>query len=324
METCLVGIDWQKSFCNLVINPSVDPEKDDMSSQEVFLKNTDYQQRVHDGELYVPGSLENAENCVRLIQEGNPDAIVEAFDSHSSIHCSFPTYYDTKPPYFCFIRPKPDSQETFEGFFPDKPDEIVWEGTTRNPDWAAEHSHYLNSLLGIGRFPHCIWPPHCIVGTPGWGLIEPIANAFSEWEVRNGKEVKNIFKGTDRDREHFGIPRAEVPNEKNPATKTNLEYFNYLMKFQEIWITGQALYHCVWNTIWDTADIASAKGIMYDLENGIENAFLKKCTLFYDPTGNDGCTSPVAGVTVPNQDKLLGWAQQLGMRISTVGEYLAR
>lgn len=331
-KRCLLGIDWQKGFCDQVVHPDVNPAQDDMTSPAVMSKNAEYQQHVHCGELFVPNSPQDAKNCARLIREGKPEGMILTFDSHDTVHCSFPNYYDPAPPVFAFIRVNPDknapSNHRFQAYYPNDPDNIVWQGTTRKSEWADGHAEYLQALQASCRFPHCIWPPHCIVGTDSWSLTKPIAQAYTEWESETLRKALKITKGNNREREHFGAPRAQIVHPKDPSTQVNTIFIEALMKYDEIWLTGEALYHCLWNTIWDTANLTSMtknfeNGAMDDLKNHRKNPFLEKCILFYDEKGQDGCTSPVPGVTVPDQDKLLDWAQQLGLGITTVSQYLS-
>lgn len=331
-KRCLLGIDWQDGFCHQVLHPDVNPDKDDLASAAIMAKNGEYQQQVHDGELFVPNSPRDAENCAKLIREGKPEGMILTFDSHDTIHCSFPTYYDPAPPVFCFIRVNPDknapSTARFQGYYPNDPDKIIWEGTTRRREWADGHAEYLTALAATGRFPHCIWPPHCIVGTPSWGLVDPIAQAYTQWEAETLRKALKITKGNNREREHFGAPRAQIVHDKDPSTDVNTTFIQALMQYDEIWLTGEALYHCMWTTVWDTANLTSKTGdfdtgAADDLANHRTNPFLEKCVLFYDPKGEDGCTSPVPGVVVPEQDQLLDRAKQLGLKITTVSQYLS-
>ena len=336
----LLGIDWQNGFCKQVAHPDcVDAMSKlapgEMPPPDVMAKNAEYQAHTMNGELFVPGSPQDAENCARLIREGKPEGIVLTFDSHDSVHCSFPTYYDSPPPFFCFIRVNPDAtapdNKKFQGYYPTddgSEPKVVWEGGTANPKWTAGHVQYLNDLAADARFPHCIWPPHCRVGSDSWSLVDPVLRAATDWEVNTLRKFKKVTKGNNRERDHFSAARAQIVHPKDPSTDVNSDFIATLMTGDEIWLTGQALFHCMYNTVWDTANLTSKTkdfktGAQDDLDNNRQNDFLKKCILFYDPKGQHGCTSPVPGVTIPGQENFIPNMERLGLQVTTVDQYLS-
>lgn len=333
----LLGIDWQNGFCKQVVHPDcVDAMSKlapgEMPPPEVMAKNGEYQQHMMDGELFVAGADRDAKNCARLIRESKPDLIVLTFDSHDGIHCSFPTYYDPQPPFFCFIRINPDAtapkSKRFQGYFPDAPDKVVWEGGTAKDSWSDDHAQYLTDLEVDGRFPHCTWPPHCRVGSNSWSLVDEVLRAAIDWEVSNKRKFLKIPKGNNQRREHFSAARAQIIDKDDPTTDVNANFIQTLMVADEILLTGQALYHCMYNTVWDTANLTSKtkdfkNGAMDDLNNNRKNPFLEKCILLYDPKGEQGCTSPVPGVTIPGQDEFIPNMERLGLQVTTVDQYLS-
>jgi nicotinamidase-related amidase len=100
----------------------------------------------------------------------------------------------------------------------------------------------------------CIWPPHCKIGTWGHGIVRQVAEALDAWEIQAVNRVNFVTKGSNYMTEHYSGVMADVPDPKDITTKLNTDLIDTLTKADEILITGEALSHCVANTITDIAD----------------------------------------------------------------------
>ena len=90
-----------------------------------------------------------------------------------------------------------------------------------------------------------IWPPHCIVGTPGYELDAELVSSFTFWEKYPGRKVVYLDKGEHPDTEQYGAFAADVPVSGAPETFTNMPVVNWVNSFgTKIW-TGLALTHFV-------------------------------------------------------------------------------
>jgi len=100
-----------------------------------------------------------------------------------------------------------------------------------------------------------LWPPHCLIGTPGGCIVPPVREAVQNWERTEFAVAPKVSKGSNLKTEHFGALRAEVPDPKDPSTQVN-SYFLELLSDPDttIYGSGLALGHCLANTAKDTAD----------------------------------------------------------------------
>ena len=62
-----------------------------------------------------------------------------------------------------------------------------------------------------GRYPHMIWPYHCLIGDGGHSVLPTLAARLHEWEQRFAM-VDFITKGSNPWTEHFSAVQAEVPD----------------------------------------------------------------------------------------------------------------
>lgn len=113
---------------------------------------------------------------------------------------------------------------------------------------------YTQSLEKQGLFPLCIWPEHCLVGTTGNAIAQPILNSLMAWEKRLISRFAPVTKGHNPYTEHYGAFFAEVIDPRDPTTSLNTHLVEKLQKADLVLISGQALSHCVNRTVTQLAD----------------------------------------------------------------------
>lgn len=121
------------------------------------------------------------------------------------------------------------------------------------PSWAKQMVDYTEALESNGRYALCIWPEHCLIGTWGHNVVDPVQLALAKWEMENIAMVDYVTKGSNLWTEHYSAVQADVPND-DPTTQLNIDLIETLAEADVIGISGQALSHCVANTIRDIAD----------------------------------------------------------------------
>lgn len=177
--------------------------------------------------------------------------------------------------------------------------------TTTIPQFAQRSIDYVESLEKGGRYPLCIWPPHCLIGTPGQAIVPELFAAFNEWITVRTAQVDFVTKGSNIFTEHYSAIQAEVIDPTDPGTQVNTALINTLINdCDEIVVAGEAGSHCLANTV---RDIATQFG---------DDSLVKKIVLLED------CTSPVPGFEKFQSDfisEMLG----RGMRLTTSVDYLA-
>jgi nicotinamidase-related amidase len=113
---------------------------------------------------------------------------------------------------------------------------------------------YAEALEKQGLFPLCIWPYHCIVGTQGYGVVQPVMESLLEWERTMKTRYAPVTKGHNPYTEHYGAFFAEVVDPKDPTTTLNNRLIKRFKEADLILLTGQALSHCVNRTVTQLAD----------------------------------------------------------------------
>lgn len=175
--------------------------------------------------------------------------------------------------------------------------------TTTVPAAMPRAMKYVESLAINGRYPLCIWPPHCLIGTPGNNIYRPLLEAIIRWEEQNIAEVDKVTKGSNPWTEHYSAVQADVPDPQDPSTMLNTRLIQTLQEADVIAIAGEALSHCVANTIRDIAD-----------NFGDDN--IKKFVLLED------CSSNVAGFEFLGEQFVKDMVAR-GMKISKSTEFFA-
>jgi nicotinamidase-related amidase len=163
-------------------------------------------------------------------------------DSHQAIHIAHPTFWrDSKG-----NRPNP-----FTLISSDDVKKGVW--TPFSPQYQARAQAYVDALAKNGRYILCIWPLHCLIGTWGQSIVPEVVDALYKWEQDTYSRVNFVAKGSNFLTEHYSGVKADVPDDQDTSTKLNTNLIDALTEAEEILITGEALSHCVANTIRDIA-----------------------------------------------------------------------
>jgi len=246
------------------------------------------------GSLYVPGGDQDAIRVANFISSNGKkiDCIHATLDSHRSVQVFHPIFWcDSKgnhPDPFTII-----SVEDVENG--------IW--MTTNPSWRNRGIEYVKALAARGRFPLCIWPYHTIIGSFGHSLVPSVSEALIKWEQDYFAMVDYCVKGDFYMSEHYGALEAEVPAPEDPSTQLNTGLVGILQEADVLLIAGQALSHCVKNTVEQVA-----------IAFGDEN--IKKIVLLTD------CSSNVVGF----EDLGINFVRDMtarGMQISTSVDYFA-
>lgn len=200
------------------------------------------------GALFVPGAREDADvlaETLRRLRYKIHDIHV-TLDTHHFVDIAHPIswvdFQGKHPNPFTLI-----SREDVE--------KGVWKAT--NPQWQKRFLDYVTALETNKRYILCIWPPHCLIGSWGHNVIDPVYEELLQWE---GKDPKNfamvdyVTKGSNFWTEHYSAVQADVPDASDTSTMLNTKLIQTLQDADLIPFSGQALSHCVANTIRDIAN----------------------------------------------------------------------
>jgi len=239
----LVVIDPQVSFC--------DPDK---------------------GELYVPGAEKDMERVADLIKSfgSKIKKIHVTLDCHHLFDIAHPGFWRNSegknPDPFTIITNK----DIVDGkWFP------VFLSLPEHPNAREYVKNYTKQLENSGRYPLCIWPPHCLIGSEGNNVMPILFEALINWEKEMKNNVNYVSKGSCVTTEHYSAIKAEVPDPNDASTQLNTRFVKTLMEADKILIAGEAGSHCLKSSV---EDISTGFG---------DDSYVEKITLLED------CTSPV-------------------------------
>ena len=246
----LLLIDPQNDFCDFP-EPAIQPSGHAMPSPA----------------LPVPGACADMARIAALIDRLGPqiDDIHVSLDSHQIVDVAHPAWWVNDDG----MAPSP-----FTLISHDDVKSGVWR--TRNPLHQDRSLAYVEQLAASGRYPLFIYPEHCVIGTWGHNIHANVAVALNAWARDRLCSVNYVFKGTNPYTEHYSAAQAEVPDPDDPGTWLNTSLTETLAQADCILIAGEALSHCVANTV---RDIANSFG---------EHNIAKMCLL-------SDCSSSVAG-----------------------------
>mmetsp|Transcript_20476 Transcript_20476/g.46483 ORF Transcript_20476/g.46483 Transcript_20476/m.46483 type:complete len:286 (-) Transcript_20476:151-1008(-) len=215
------------------------------------------------GSLAIPKADDNAERIADLIDSDTKiDRIIVTMDSHYKLHIAHPCFWvdgATKkkhPSPFTLIDTEtiergvwiPRDDIDVDGLI--DPKHFSLDGDSFNLlQYCIEYTRRLES--SEQNFKLCIWPEHCILGSPGHNVVPSILNALDKWSDKTGKSVKYVYKGQNLLTEAYSAMCAEVPISDDTAF--NVKVLQQLLESKRVLICGQALSHCVNFTMRDIA-----------------------------------------------------------------------
>jgi len=205
------------------------------------------------GSLSVPGADEDMVRLSSMIERLGKKLkrIVVSLDQHHERSIFHPMFWTDST----FNNPDPFTIITFQD---------VEEGNWSPVDLRErnESLRYLNALETDdpttgrkgGRYPLCIWPYHCLIGTPGANIVGLLRTILGNWCMSFNRQIDYVSKGSNYRTEHYSIVKAEVYDPTDPSTGLNTALIQTLEEADIIAIAGEARSHCVANTVRDIMD----------------------------------------------------------------------
>ena len=197
------------------------------------------------GSLFVPGADKDSDRLVEMMNRhlSKIDEIHITLDTHHLLDIAHPLFWiDTKSKH-----PAPFTCITLDDVQNGK-----WQ--TSIPSFQERAFAYVKTLKKNGRYDLIIWPPHCLIGSHGNNVVSPIADIVLGWERTQFAMVDYVTKGLNIWTEHYSAVEANVPDPDDKNTQLNTRLIENLESADIIAISGQALSHCVANTVRDIAN----------------------------------------------------------------------
>ena len=246
------------------------------------------------GALYVPGAEHDMQRLAQMVRrlKDKLDDIHVTLDSHHFIHIAHPIFWrdshGQQPAPFTRI----SRTDVEEG---------VW--TPAVPSLYRRALEYVRKLEKNGRYELTIWPPHCLIGSPGHTVFPELFTALTEWESRFAF-VDYVTKGSNILTEHYSAVQADVPDPGDVSTQINTRLIQTLEQADVVVIAGEARTHCLANTVRDIAN------------NFGDDSYISKLVLLTD------ASSDIPGFETHAQD-FMNEMTRRGMQLSTTTEFLA-
>lgn len=197
------------------------------------------------GALFVLGADGDMTRLAAFVERigAQVDALHVSMDAHHFADIAHPVWWqdaDGRHP------------DPFTIITPDDVEQGRWQAA--HPEHRERSRTYVQALARHGRYPLCIWPPHCLIGQPGQNIVPALARGLDQWEARTGRAVFYAMKGQNPFTEHYSAIRADVPAPDDPLTDTNRALVESLRQADLIFVAGEAGSHCVANTVRDLLD----------------------------------------------------------------------
>ena len=219
------------------------------------------------------------------------DEIYVTLDSHHLVHIAHPIFWidgaGGHPNPFTII----SAEDVQEG---------RW--MAADPTARERASAYVSALEAHGRYPLCIWPPHCLIGSRGHAVQPVLFEALVNWETHYNI-VDYIEKGSNVYTEHYSAIKADVPDPGDPSTQLNTRLVSALASADVVAVAGEAGSHCVANTVRDLADSFG------------DDRLVAKIVLLQD------AVSPVGGFG-DYQDRFVAELTVRGMTLSSTTQFM--
>ncbi|MGF1527119.1 MAG: hypothetical protein ACFCBW_10045 [Candidatus Competibacterales bacterium] len=265
------------------------------SSPGVILLIIDPQNDFSDDEgaaLRIPGANDDAQRLGALIDRlaGRIEGIFVTLDTHQRLDIAHPLFWLDSAGH----PPAPLTVIT---------EQDLASGRWRpfDPDLYPRALAYVQALEAHRRYQLRIWPPHCLVGSWGHGLMPAIEGALGRWEVAQRARVQFLPKGHNPFTEHYSAIQADVPDANDPTTQPNQALLKPLTQARQVLLSGQAASHCVANTGRDLATQLGAD-------------FMAKVVLLQDTTSSVPGFEAVTAEFVADM-------QQMGMKLARAADF---
>lgn len=126
--------------------------------------------------------------------------------------------------------------------------------TDKGYDWLVEQCRFYNHQLAAGgRYTLYLWPPHCLVGSPGHTVTGVVDEARTLHSLARASQSWEEIKGTHHLTENYSVLRPEVLTtwDGGVLAERNVRFYRTLVEADALIIAGQAASHCVGSTVQD-------------------------------------------------------------------------
>jgi len=241
------------------------PATEDARNNHLLLIDMQVDFCHENGSLYVPGALGDVQRVIEFIYRNaeHISQITCSLDSHLPSQIFSPGWWadaaGNHPTPYTIIA----NQDVQSG---------RWRPLVE-PTWSNE---YVARLERDHKKRLTIWPYHVLIGSPGHMLDPELWSAVFWHSVARKTQPTWLNKGSVSLTEHYSIIQPEVPVPSLPGGGKNHAFLDELAEADLIIVAGEAMSHCVLETIEDLVE-----------EFADQPEMLRKVLFLHD------CTSPV-------------------------------
>lgn len=140
------------------------------------------------GTLFVPGAVEDMQRLAVFIEKNKVvlNDIHVTLDSHHVLDIAHPRFWKDS---------KGSNPNPFTCISVSDVQNGVWVPVI--PSLTRRAIDYLKELDASGRYPHLIWPEHCLIGTPGASIVSEVMTSLNNWCVANMATIDFVSKGSN-------------------------------------------------------------------------------------------------------------------------------
>jgi len=234
------------------------------------------------GSLYVPGADDDMDRLSKFIaaNQDKISGIAVSLDTHDVIDISHPTFWmdpegnPVEP--FTTIKHKEAKGRKYTAAITQDEFGGIKKVDLKDPSYDFDTHmtyqrgsvEYLSDLEEAGK-EHTIWPIHCVSGSWGHAIYDPLMKVIKDWSIATANNHKILYKGQFAFSEHYGIFEAEVPvPQVSETTRHSMmvqNLVNYLVGtaqfgydngMDKIYLCGEAKSHCVATSIKQIIDFS--------------------------------------------------------------------
>lgn len=197
------------------------------------------------GNLYVTNAEKSILNLVNFIDKiGHKlDDIDITLDSHHLMHIANPLFWMNSkgehPTHFTIIHKEEVKNGKWVPVIPSL------------REWGIK---YVKTLEDNGRYELCIWPPHCLIGSPGANIFPDLFKSLMNWEQKHKAVANMTAKGSNIKTEHYSAVKADVEDPEDVMTMLNTKLIERIEDSTMSLFCGWASSHCNKFTITDMVD----------------------------------------------------------------------
>ena len=200
------------------------------------------------GSLCVPGALGDVQRVIEFIYRhaGQITQITCSLDSHLPSQIFSPNWWadadGQHPAPFTIVSVEDVQSGRWQPLF--------------EPDWSRE---YVTRLERDHKKLLTIWPYHVLIGSPGHMLDPDLWSAVTWHALARRTQPRWQSKGSEPRTEHYSIIQPELPVPGMVDGGRNQALLDELAQADTILIAGEAMSHCVLETVEDIVEAFSGR-----------------------------------------------------------------